>query len=84
MSSRMAPVCPLRLDKPRDRLVADQHGDQSENDGRRKSGKVPQLAGAEGKTRIMRMAACVPVGKRRQQQRTCMSRHMQAVGDKGQ
>src|SRR4051794_32224660 len=46
------------------RLVADEQGDERQNDGARKSRQLSHLAGAKRKAWVMNMRARIPVGKR--------------------
>ena len=70
-----------RRDQPACRLVADQERDHRQNDGAREAGEIAELAGAEGETRVVRVAAREGVGERRQQQGPRVRAHVQAVGD---
>lgn len=59
---------------------ADQKRDQRQNDGAGKPRQIAELAGAEGKARIMRVPARIEIGQRRDQHRRRMGGHMPAIG----
>ena len=72
------------IEQARNGFVADQQGDHRQDDGAAVSREIAELAGAEREIAIVRIFAGVGVSQRRQQQRTGMGRHVQAVGDQGQ
>jgi hypothetical protein len=69
------------MKQPCDRLIPDQECNHRQNDGAAEPGEVAELAGAEGKARVLGVVPGIAVGQRRQQQRARMRRHVQAVGD---
>ena len=64
-------------------LPGDEQGNHRQDNGRSKGCEVAQLAGAEGKALIMRMAPGIGVGERGDEQGACMGAHVQPVGDQG-
>ena len=82
--NRFAELDRYGLNEPDHGLVADQNGDQGEDDGGGESGEIAQLAGPETEARIMSVASRVAVGECGQQERACVRRHVQAISDERQ
>src|SRR5215470_9535013 len=70
-----------RVDKPLDRLIGNEERHHGKHDGARKGREVAELAGAEGEPMVVRIAAGIGIGERRDQQRAGVGGHVQAVGD---
>ena len=80
---RLGEVDRHRREQAGDGLVADQQRDHRQDDRAGEAGEIAELAGAEGEARIVRRAARIGIGERREQQRAGMRAHVQAVGDEG-
>ena len=70
-----------RRDEPRQRLVADQQRDQRQDHRAGECRELADLAGAEGKARIARVASCETVGECGDAEGAGVGRHVPAVGD---
>ena len=71
-----------RREDTADRFVADQERNHREDDSAGEAREVSELASAEREARIVGMLTGVGIRERREQERTSVCAHMQAIGNK--
>ncbi|MCY1237621.1 hypothetical protein D9M72_503260 [compost metagenome] len=79
--NRLAKIDRHRSVEAAQAFPADQQSDERQHDGAGKTGQVAKLSGAEGETAIVRMLARIEIGKRGDQHRGRMGRHVPTIGN---
>ena len=66
--------------KPQEGFDTNHKRDDRQDHGAGIACQLTELSGAEAETLVLRMTTRIPIGKARDRKRSCMGRHMEAIG----